>query len=91
MADGLLALSRRFKLMPANQFEDSRVTEGTLRTGARHTDTVMNESATVSRDDVRDGFDGAQPPADGDFSAPANAPIPRVPAARHARGRSRQE
>ena len=43
--------------MPANEFENSRVAEGTLRTGAQRTGGIaQDESSSISRDDVRDGF-----------------------------------
>jgi sporulation protein YlmC with PRC-barrel domain len=42
--------------MAINQFENSRISEGTLRGGAQHDQSVPNESRTISRDDVRDGF-----------------------------------
>jgi hypothetical protein len=42
--------------MATDQFENSRVSEGTLRTGAQHDGNALNESRAVSRDDIRDGF-----------------------------------
>jgi len=42
--------------MATNQFENSRISEGTLRRGAQHDGNALNESSAVSRDDVRDGF-----------------------------------
>jgi len=42
--------------MPTNQFENARVTEGTMPRGAQHNATLERESAAISRDDVRDGF-----------------------------------
>jgi hypothetical protein len=47
--------------MTINEFENSRTSEGTMRTGAQHNGSSLNESSAVSRDDVRDGF--AEPPA----------------------------
>lgn len=41
--------------MATNQFEKSRVSDGTLQYGAQHDGNVMDESSAVSRDDVRDG------------------------------------
>jgi sporulation protein YlmC with PRC-barrel domain len=46
--------------MPTNQFENSRISEGTLRSGAQHNQIPPEESDAISRDDVRDGF--AEPP-----------------------------
>jgi sporulation protein YlmC with PRC-barrel domain len=69
--------------MATNQFENSRVSEGTLRTGAQHDGNALNESSAVSRDDVRDGFaepeissmiaEGGPAPGEG------NLPIPEGP------------
>lgn len=42
--------------MATNQFENSRISEGTLLYGAQHNRNVLDESNAVSRDDVRDGF-----------------------------------
>lgn len=42
--------------MAINEFENSRAAEGTMRSGAQHNGSAMNESRSVSRDDVRDGF-----------------------------------
>lgn len=42
--------------MTNNQFENSRVSEGTLQTGASRPSIAGEESSTISRDDVRDGF-----------------------------------
>jgi len=42
--------------MPGNSFEGSRISEGTLHTGAQHSGAAWNESKALSRDDVRDGF-----------------------------------
>ena len=47
--------------MPANQFENSRISEGTLLGGAQHNQQAPNESKAISRDDVRDG--AAEPTA----------------------------
>lgn len=41
--------------MATNQFENSRITEGTMRPGAQHDGAALNESSAISRDDVRDG------------------------------------
>jgi sporulation protein YlmC with PRC-barrel domain len=46
--------------MATNKFENSRVSEGTLQTGAQHDGNALKESRAISRDDVRDGF--AEPP-----------------------------
>jgi len=56
--------------MSGNEFENSRVSDGTMQPGAQHPGTTMNESRAVSRDDVRDGF--AEPP-----SPPKDAAKPR--------------
>jgi sporulation protein YlmC with PRC-barrel domain len=50
--------------MATNRFENSRVSEGTLHTGAQHDGNALNESRAISRDDVRDGFAGAPEQAD---------------------------
>ena len=42
--------------MATNQFENSRIAEGTMRTGAQHDGAALNESSAVSRDDARDGY-----------------------------------
>lgn len=42
--------------MASNRFEDSRISEGTLKRRAQHDGSVARESRAVSRDDVRDGF-----------------------------------
>lgn len=41
--------------MPANQFENSRISEGTMQPNAQHHATAREESRAISRDDVRDG------------------------------------
>jgi hypothetical protein len=46
--------------MSTNQFENSRISEGALRTRAQRHGGVPKESSSISRDDVRDGF--ADPP-----------------------------
>lgn len=46
--------------MATNPFENSRISEGTRRTGAPHEEGALNESRAVSRDDVRDGFAEAE-------------------------------
>ena len=53
--------------MSTNQLDSSRISEGTLRTGAQPNGGVPNESSAISRDDVRDGF--AEPPASHDGNA----------------------
>jgi sporulation protein YlmC with PRC-barrel domain len=55
--------------MATNQFENSRVSEGTLRTGAQHDGNALNESIAISRDDVRDGFAERPAPQEGNSSA----------------------
>jgi sporulation protein YlmC with PRC-barrel domain len=45
--------------MSTNQFENSRVSEGTMRTGTLRNGGVANESRAISRDDVRDGSGGS--------------------------------
>jgi hypothetical protein len=47
--------------MAINEYENSRASEGTLRTGAQHNGSDRNESKAISRDDVRDGFADASP------------------------------
>ena len=67
--------------MSTNQLDSSRISEGTLRTGAQLKGVVPNESSAISRDDVRDGF--AEPPAshDGNVTTIAPARMRRVLAA----------
>ena len=55
--------------MATNKFENSRVSEGTLRTGAQHDGTGLKESSAISRDDVRDGF--AEPPVSNEGNSTA--------------------
>ncbi|HTA43163.1 MAG TPA: PRC-barrel domain-containing protein [Bryobacteraceae bacterium] len=50
--------------MSTSQFENSRISEGTLRTGTQGNGGVGNESRAISRDDVRDG--SASPTAFGE-------------------------
>jgi len=58
--------------MSTNQLDSSRISEGTLRTGAQLKGVVPNESSAISRDDVRDGF--AEPPASHDGNGTTIAP-----------------
>jgi sporulation protein YlmC with PRC-barrel domain len=67
--------------MPINQFENSRVSEGTMHADAQHNGSVSNESRAISRDDVRDGF--AEPTAgrQGNIATISPSPKRRVLAA----------
>jgi sporulation protein YlmC with PRC-barrel domain len=47
--------------MPNNEFEKSRISEGTMRPNAQHNTIAQNESRAISRDDVRDGYADAPP------------------------------
>lgn len=51
--------------MAVNNFEQSRISEGTLRRNANEIGEIaradLNQSRALSRDDVRDGFDDAPP------------------------------
>ncbi|HEX4277220.1 MAG TPA: PRC-barrel domain-containing protein [Bryobacteraceae bacterium] len=67
--------------MPANQFENSRISEGTLHQNAQHNGTVQEESRAISRDDVRDGFAEASPAREGNTPTTARPRIRRVLAA----------
>ena len=52
--------------MPVNQFEDSRITEGTLKKDEAHVDSTGKDSRAISRDDVRDGFEEPLETMEGD-------------------------
>jgi sporulation protein YlmC with PRC-barrel domain len=67
--------------MPTNQFENSRVAEGTLQLGAQHDGKASNESIAVSRDDVRDGFAEPQVSREGYVPATEHRGTRRVLAA----------
>jgi sporulation protein YlmC with PRC-barrel domain len=58
--------------MSINQLDSSRISEGTLQTGAELKGVLPNESSAISRDDVRDGF--AEPPASHDGNVTTTAP-----------------
>jgi sporulation protein YlmC with PRC-barrel domain len=55
--------------MATNRFENSRISEGTLHTGAQREGSAPNESRAVSRDDVRDGFAGGSTSEQAEASA----------------------
>jgi sporulation protein YlmC with PRC-barrel domain len=68
--------------MPGNQFENSRISEGTMHPGAHHNGSVQNESSAISRDDVRDGFaEGVPVKGEENKAVPARPRIRRVLAA----------
>jgi sporulation protein YlmC with PRC-barrel domain len=67
--------------MANNQFENSRISEGTMHSNAQHNGTVQEESRAISRDDVRDGFAEQSPAREGNTVTTARPRIRRVLAA----------
>ncbi len=66
--------------MSTNQFDSSRISEGTLR-AAQLNGVAPNELSAISRDDVRDGFADSPASHDGDATTAAHAGMRRVLAA----------
>jgi len=71
--------------MNTNQFENSRIAEGTLLPGAQHNGNALDESRAISRDDVRDGVapsvapsEDAEDAKEGAFPATVRRGIHRV-------------
>jgi sporulation protein YlmC with PRC-barrel domain len=64
--------------MTTNQFENSRIAEGTLLPGAQHNGNALDESRAISRDDARDGVAPSEDAKEGAFPATVRPGIRRV-------------